>query len=47
MSGRGECVCVREDIGAPSMLRMIRRDAALPRMFPTLALVGMECKIMP
>ncbi len=39
VSGKGECV--REAIGAPSMLRFIRRwirkAVALPRMLPTLA----------
>jgi hypothetical protein len=32
------CVCVCEAIGAPSMLRLIRRAVALARMFPTLDL---------
>jgi len=31
-------VCAREAIGAPSMLRLIRRAVALARMLPTLDL---------
>ena len=39
VSGRGECVCEElGDIGAPSMLRLIRRAAALARMLSTLDL---------
>ena len=36
MSGRGECV--REEIGASSMLRLIHRDVVSARMLPTLDL---------
>ena len=37
MSGGGK-VCAREAIGAPSMLRVIRRAEALTMMLPTLDL---------